>query len=67
MERFGRLERHVSRLENDLREEREKVDRYRDYIDRLKADVRKQGYILIDEWDAEEKKVSTVIVKHPLE
>ena len=42
---------------------REQIERYQDYIKRVNEDVREQGYLLVDEWDAEELIVSTRLVK----
>lgn len=39
------------------------VQKYRAWMDRIRLDALKQGYVLIDEWDATKEKVSTLILK----
>lgn len=50
------LRQEINRLQGE-------VQKCRAYIDRIRLDALKQGYVLIDEWDATEEKVSTLILK----
>ena len=61
--RVDRLMVDLEVAQEEMSEMREQIKRYQDYIKRRDEDVREQGYLLIDEWDAEELIVSTRLVK----
>jgi peptidoglycan hydrolase CwlO-like protein len=61
--RVDRLMVDLEVAQEEMSELREQIKRYQDYIKRRDEDVREQGYLLIDEWDAEELIVSTRLVK----